>query len=298
MRLSDLVAVNDCLVTRVWGFSPETWGAMGFPVPGTTDKWLNHNRTLRVVCFVSHHAADYINEADRGRVLGIYELAPQRVSLLEDEVLAPHHLTDRAMRHADGRFRWPVGLRAVRAWKFQPNVPRTRETLPDARSWGFDVSTNLVPMSPRDYDLLDQPSYNLVEVPVFGIPFDATRIAAPVAIPSYVYMFALARHDTLQRLPGWLKPEILVKIGCTSDLDGRLSSFNDHPIARIFGFKMSCVAKRFVGEGGARIEEDNLLQLAASIGRPAADASTEFYFVTETAYNELLRKFKSAVRVA
>jgi hypothetical protein len=298
MHLSEIVSQEDCLVTRVWGFTPESWGALGFPRDGTTDKWLDLNTTLRVVCFVSHHAADYILEADRGRVLGVYELAPQRVNLLEDNVIADHHLTDPFLRHPDGRFRWPVGLRATRAWRFQPNVPRTRESLPDARSWGFDVSTDMVRMSARDYDLLNQPAYSLSEVPVFGIPFDQTRIAAPVAVPSFVYVFACAKEDMLRRLPGWRKGEILVKVGCTSDPNGRLGGFNDHPLARIFGLKLSRVAKRHVGESNAREEEDRLLNLARSIGRAAADESTEFFFLSKTSYDELVMRFSSVVRVA
>ena len=139
MKLGDLVPQEDCLVTRVWGFTPESWGALGFPKAGTSDKWLGLNTSLRVICFVSHHAAEYIQEMDRGRVLGIYELAPQRVSLLDDDVIAAHLWLTLRCDIRTGRFRWPVGLRAIRAWRFQPNVPRTRETLPDARSW---VSTS------------------------------------------------------------------------------------------------------------------------------------------------------------
>jgi hypothetical protein len=297
MQLSEVVAPGDCLVTRVWGFTPESWGALGFPKAGTADKWLDLNTSLWVVCFVSHHAAEYILESDRGRVLGIYELAPQRVSLLDDGVIADHHLTDPVLRHPDGRFRWPIGLRAVRAWRFQPNAPRTRESLPDARSWGFDVSTDMVRMSARDYELLDQPTYNLSEVPVFGVPFDQTRIAEPIAVPSFIYVFANASEKMLQRLPGWRKGEILIKVGCTSDPDGRLGGLNDHPLARIFGLKLSHVVKRHVGEANARDAEADLLQIAGSIGRPAADEYTEFYFVTEAAYESLLRRFATVLRV-
>ena len=156
----------------------------------------------------------------------------------------------------------------------------------------------MVRISARDYELLDQPAYALSEVPVYGIPFDQTRLAAPVAVPSFVYVFACAKEDILRRLPGWSKGEILVKLGCTSDLDGRLSRFNDHPLARIFGLKLSKVAQRFVGEEAAREEEDALLASDLSVGRPAADEYTEFYFVSKEAYHSLLTHFTTVKRVA
>ena len=95
MRLSDLVSAEQCYATRVWGFSPETWGAMGFPKPGAADKWLRREEPLRVVCFVSHNAADHIVESDRGLVLGVYELSPIRVDLEADDVLDVQHLRNR-----------------------------------------------------------------------------------------------------------------------------------------------------------------------------------------------------------
>ena len=103
MRLEQIVSSDDCMVTRVWGFSPETWGALGFPKAGTTDKWLAKGHSLFVVCFVSHHAAKHIEEADAGRVLGIYELGPERVELEYDGVLHPDHLSDHvvALREHD-----------------------------------------------------------------------------------------------------------------------------------------------------------------------------------------------------
>jgi hypothetical protein len=298
MLLSNLVSQQDCFVTRVWGFTPETWGAMGFPKEGTTEKWLKRD-PLRVVCFVSHHAADHISETDRGRVLGIYELHPERVVLESDDVIAPDHLADPVMRRENGQFRWPVGLRARRAWRFSSPAPLTRESLPDARRLGQDASTDLVMMSAHDYSLLNQKAYKLEEVPVYGIDWlPPKREADPVAVPCHLYVFATAHQEVLARLPGWRPGEILVKIGCASDVQQRLDSFNNDPVSKIFRFKLSKIAEKFVGEKDARPRETELLKWAAINGRPAAELSTEFFFVTEPVYRNLQNKFSTVFRVA
>ncbi len=297
MQISKISPQAECFVTRVWGFTPETWGAIGFPKPGTADRWLKSEENLHVVCFVSHNKADHIDEIDQGKVLGVYELSREVVRLETDEVLADHHLSDPVMRHDDGRFRWPVGLRARRAWRFQPKVPLTRQALPDARTWSYDVSTDLVSITERDYKLLDQSGYHLVEVPVYGIEFSKQRLADPNAVPSFVYMFACAKNDILQRLLDWSEGDILIKVGCASDVGQRLDKLNNDPISRIFGLKLSKVGERWVGEKDARLIESDLLAEARILGRPACSVSTEYFFVRETAYKELLMKFADILRV-
>jgi hypothetical protein len=296
MQIQDIVDETECLITRMWGFSPETWGAVGFPNPGTARKWLAVGKPLFVVSFVSHHAADHIREEERGRVLGIYEIIPELVSLETDDVLDPMYLADPALRREDGAFRWPVGLRASRAWRFQPQAPWTRQALPDARTLGREVSTDMVRISTGDYALLRQ--YRLAEVEVYGVDFSPKRISDPVAAPDHVYAFSCAKPDVLHRLPGWRPGEILVKIGCASDVDARLNGLNDDPIAKIFHLRLSKGSKRYVGKDEAlRVENDFLLR-AKAVGRPACDLSTEFFFMTPKAYEKLMMDMTRALTVA
>ena len=170
--------------------------------------------------------------------------------------------------------------------------------MPDARRLGFDVSTDLVPLSRRDFGLLNQETYRLEEVPVYGISWSPQRLADPLAIPSSVYLFACAKSSILSRLPRWEKGEILVKIGCASDVDARLASFNDHPLAKIAGLKFTKVAARHVGVDRAFEEEADLLAHVALIGRPAAETKTEFFFLPELGYRIIEARVAGVLNVA
>lgn len=298
MNLTQIVSLEECLITRMWGFTPETWGAVGFPSPGTTHKWVALGRPLYVVSFVSHHAAEHINEEERGRVLGVYELQPDVVNLEQDDVLSPQYLSNPTMRREDGSFRWQVGLRASRAWRFQPHAPLTRQTLPVSRTLGREVSIDMVPIPAEDYTLLSQETYRLIEVNVYGVPFAGVRVADPVAVPDQVYVFACAKKAILQRLPDWAPGEILVKVGCASDVEGRLAALNADPIARIFGLKLSTGAKLFVGIGSALSREAQFLARAAELGRPACDITTEFFFMVPEAYEKLITEMSIVLQVA
>jgi hypothetical protein len=298
MRISEIVSKEDCLVTRVWGFTPETWGALGFPKPGTAERWIDNGETLFAVCFVSHNAAPHIDPADQGRVLGIYELTAERVELDSEEVLSRAHLIDPLMRREDGELRWPVGLRATRAWRFAKK-PRTREAMPDSRKLGYHVSTDLVALSRSDYDFLDQADYQLVEVPVFpsmGFP-NNQRLAEPNAVPNSVYLFACGKVEMIDRLPLWKPGNLLVKVGCTWNVESRLDSFNTHPLARIMGLKLAKIEHRFLGESEAPIEEKRLLDLAGSLGFAASSEKTEFFFMSEISLHQLARELRPALRV-
>lgn len=294
VNLSNLTDAEGCYVTRVWGFSPASWGALGFPKEGTARRLAEKGRGYFVVCFVSHNKALHITDGDEGLVHGVYELTHDIVNLQDDDVLASSHFDD-PNHYIEGRFRWPIGLRAIRAWCFL-NPPMTKASLPVARSRSWDVSTGIVPIARSDFELLDQ--YKLEQVPVFGQPFEKQRLAGPVAIPCHVYLFTCENDQLLQRMPRWRKGEILVKIGCTSDVRGRLASFNDDPLSRLFDFRLAHMTSDLVGEVNARGRETELLSEVAEIGRPATDRTSEFFFIERRQLASLIAKFGKVKRVA
>lgn len=294
VNLSNITTVENCHVTRVWGFSPEDWGALGFPKDGTARRLADEAKKYFVVCFVSHNKAHHITDGDEGLVHGLYELSSELVNLEDDEVLAEQHF-ENSNNYLDGKFRWPLGLRAVRAWRFL-SPPMTKASLPTARSKSWDVSTSIVPITPNDFELLDQ--YKLEQVPVFGQPFQAQRLANPVAIPCHVYLFTCENPDLLARMPRWRKGEVLVKVGCTSDVGGRLASFNDDPLSRLFDFRLGHMTDALVGEDAARQRENELLIAVADMGRCATEKSSEFFFIDRDKLPALIAKYGRVKKVA
>ncbi len=294
VNLSNITTAESCHVTRVWGFSPEDWGALGFPKDGTARRLADEAEKYFVVCFVSHNKAHHIADGDEGLVHGLYELSSELVNLEGDKVLAEQHLKN-ANNYLDGKFRWPLGLRAVRAWRFL-NPPLTKASLPTARSRSWDVSTSIVPITRDDFELLDQ--YKLQQVPVFGQQFQAQRLANAVAIPCHVYLFACESPTLLASMPRWRKGEVLVKVGCASDVEGRLASFNDDPLSRLFSFKLGHMTSALVGEDAARQREKELLIAVADMGRCATERPSEFFFIDRDKLPVLLARYGGVKKVA
>ncbi|WP_156840335.1 hypothetical protein [Novosphingobium aquimarinum] len=294
VNLDNITTAEDCHVTRVWGFSPEDWGALGFPKDGTARRLANQAERYFVICFVSHYKSRHIADGDEGLVHGVYELSNELVNLENDNVLAASHF-DNDDNYLNGNFRWPLGLRAVRAWRFL-NPPMTKASMPTARSKSWDVSTSIVPIDRNDFDLLCQ--YKLEQVSVFGNPLQVQRLANPIAIPCHVYLFACEDPKLLAIMPQWQKGEVLVKIGCTSDVEGRLASFNDDPLSRLFNFRLGHMTNDLVGEDAARQREIELLKYVADIGRCATERLSEFFFVKSNQLPSLIAKFTRAKKVA
>lgn len=294
VNLNNVTSLDSCHITRVWGFSPEDWGALGFPKKGIANRLADEGARYFVVCFVSHNKSSHIADGDEGRVHGVYELSNEIVNLETDNVLSPSHF-ENDNHYIDDRFRWPFGLRAVRAWRFL-NPPMTKAALPDARSKSWDVSTSIVPITRQDFDLLCQ--YKMEQVPVYGRPFEKPRLAKPVAIPCHVYLFCCENVAVLQGMPRWQKGDVLVKIGCTSDVRGRLASFNDDPLSRLFGFTLAHMTSDLVGEDRARSREAELLAEVGKIGRCATEATSEFYFVNARRLSSLISQFGRIQKVA
>ena len=160
--------------------------------------------------------------------------------------MIPKHLRTSHNYREDGGFRWPYGLRCVRAWEFvRPDV-MTGGRLPDARSLGFEVTTNMVPMTRRDFELVNQTL--LKEIPVFNREFRPPQLRTPNAVPSFNYLFTCRDADILKRIPGWRPTDILIKPGIAFDVAKRLDFINSHAIARIFDLRMK---QEFVASAGS-----------------------------------------------
>jgi hypothetical protein len=281
MKFSDIVGTHNCFATRVWGFTPDSWGALGFPKEGTAHRWSAYHGPLFVVCFVSHNARPHIAKEDVGRTLGIYELGQDIVHLESDGVIHPNYLTNSNLRLPNGRFRWPLGLKAVRAWRYDAVAPLTIETMPICRSKGQDVSTGIVKIDPIERNLLEASQHKLHESAVYGQVYRPKFLTDPNAVPDHIYTFVCDDPIVLARLPRWKPGEILLKIGKTSFVENRLANFNDHPLSKIIGTKFSEEANRFVGTSESEACERRLEDIVAKHGRPASIEKTEFYFVPD-----------------
>jgi hypothetical protein len=196
-----------------------------------------------------------------------------------------------------GGFRWPYGMRAIRAWKFvKPNV-MTRETLPDARRKGFILTKSMAPMTGRDLDLANQ--YGLVEVPVYKRPFEPLRLGEPNAVPDGNYLLICRDEAILSRIPEWKDGDVLFKPGIASDFDSRAATLNNHAIARMFGLKLEYIwQKPAESTEVARAREEKMLAVGTQLCRLAAKDQREFFLGPESAKMAFIEAAGGITRVA
>lgn len=264
-------------VTRWWGFRSESWGAVLFSEEAIVNRWLRDCPDGGFVLgFASHNTQEQIDPADQGRVLGVYEFAPEKILATDPEAIDPSWLDDPRMHNAQGRFRWPYGFKAVRAWRFVKNNVMTKGSLPEARRKGFILTRDMAPIGSTDLSLIDQ--YQLQETPVYRRPFEPQRLADPNAVPDCNYLLVCRDANILRRIPLWREGDVLFKPGIASDIDARLGGHNNHAIAKLFGLKLEevwrsppCTTEL------ARARERAMIAFGEQRCRLAAEGQREFF---------------------
>lgn len=290
MNIREIVGEDHLFVTRMWGFDPSTWGAVTFPYEKTVDRWASElTKNAFVLCFASHRETMFVEPADRGRVFGIYEFEPIKSNFRDKGMLDPLHLEDQKLYRENGQFRWPWMFKAVRAWKFVDKI-KTRETLPNSRALGREISTNMQLLDDYDLDLVSQ--HELVEVGVFGL--DPLEIPAKLnKLPDTNYLMICDDKRALNRLTNWGDREVLIKAGIANDIESRLKDFNDHPLANLIGIKFRIYWKNFAGSSQvARNREKKMLEVADNTMRSATTKKSEFYFCTMSQISGLITAAK------
>lgn len=136
------------------------------------------------------------------------------------------------MHNAQGRFRWPFGFKAVRAWQFLKTNVMTKGSLPDSRRKGFILTRDMAPITGADLTLIDQ--YQMVETPVYQRPFKPLQLTDPNAVPDCNYLLVCQDVHLLRRIPLWREGDILFKPGIASDIDARIGGHNNHAIPKLF----------------------------------------------------------------
>jgi hypothetical protein len=112
------------LLTAFWGFSPETWGCIGFTSETDQRRFMQRYSER---CYVAVYVTKSVKSPFAGRVAGIYELG-RRTGKRDDFV----ELTSRHTGINSGK--WLHSIKATRAWAFvdplnvEEAAPRTYTT--------------------------------------------------------------------------------------------------------------------------------------------------------------------------
>ena len=277
--------------SRMYGFSPEQWGMLGFTREAARDSVLVEmgDKPIYVVFFCSASAEIIEGSAgrvtiakdDRARVLGIAEVQPV--------IATPEtHISQEAREEVHalwGKLPWEYGLAISRAWKMI-DKPMTNYVLPNARSLSRGPTNSVVKLTEEEKRYVRQ--YALEEANVYGQERRFVRVAERPPM-NHTYLAICENREVLQkaRAPAGTK---LVKIGVSADTTRRLEEINGHHYAVIFGLEFRMYAtKRWNSQADALARETMALEWAEE---RTSQASGEYFFMTDEQISEAITKVR------
>ena len=103
-------------LTKVWGFEPESYPALGFNSEGGRLKFLRESSPGDWVVLAGTLGSE-TNINDRGRLLGKVQLGPEKVNVEEVLRSVGYQIPANQYNQA-GEYRWPFGLPLISAQRF------------------------------------------------------------------------------------------------------------------------------------------------------------------------------------
>ena len=243
-------------LTKVWGFDPEIYPALGFNSDGARRNFLRASSPGDWVVFAGTLGPE-TNADDQGRLLGRVQLGPEEIDV-EDTLRSVGYDIPKNQYNANGGYKWPFGLPIISALRF-PDKPRLVDVLGSNLSgsqwaaFALDVREKVgADAQAKLESLLSEPAH-LVQAPAIirqrerqralisnrGVtgPGPSTERAASHSTPGAgaVYIFELqGARDVF-------------KIGYSTDVEGRLAILNKPLLPGITGFlwKLALAPQRF-----------------------------------------------------
>ena len=147
-----------------YGFTPETWGFLGFTKKGRRDTFVSEIRNGTLV--VIYGATGSNDPADKGRILGVLQLSRQLG--MAEEFMRPDAWAEKAA-DPDAKRRWNYAVKVVRAWRVTDEHRTEVEAFaPETYSsvLAQSIGANCKRLTANDAQNLLE--LDLFEVPVFG----------------------------------------------------------------------------------------------------------------------------------
>lgn len=234
-------------LTKVWGFDPGTYPALGFNTEGGRRKFLKESSPGDWVVLAGTRGAP-TDPIDQGRLLGKVQLGPEEVDV-EEVVRSVGTPIPEDHYNEDGRYRWPFGLPFIAAERF-PEKPDLAEVLGDYlpgkqwASYALDVGRTLGPNMQTHLENLRTERAHIIDAPAIirqrerqhalllnqnrnltGPGPSTGRIGSErVAGAASAYLFELQGGRRLA-----------YKIGYSGDVHGRLAELNKGLVPSVTG---------------------------------------------------------------
>jgi hypothetical protein len=148
-------------LTSFWGFSPETWGCIGFSSESRRQHFLTRTRPGVLVAIYVTKAKG--QEDERGRVVGFLEVSHRTGHLREFIAGDAWAWTE---RDPASRGKWEFALRVTRAWRIAPEErPNVDDAFPDSYS-----TTKAEFIGAQGVRVTAEEAASLLDLTVFEVP--------------------------------------------------------------------------------------------------------------------------------
>ena len=143
------MSLTPVFATLAWGFTPDTWGAIGFGFEKVRNALAADLRNKGGSVLTIGTMGMETSLEEQGRLLGIHKVGtlPIRTEELVEPSLWSSHLRDNS-----GKPKWPFGLPIVSAERFNDPQPTRRQILPRLHDENLHMklATNYVELTPDE----------------------------------------------------------------------------------------------------------------------------------------------------
>lgn len=278
-------------LTKVWGFDPGVYPALGFNSVGGRSKFLRESQPGDWVILAGTRSRPTELD-DQGRLLGMVQLGPQEVDV--EEVLrsvgtpipADHYLPD-------GSYRWAYGLPMITALRFvdKPDIAGLfGDYLPGTQwaSYALDLAEKVGPDAPARIHALRTEPVDIVDAPAIirqrelQRALQLGRSQGPTGPGPSSGRAGSSRDDTgafayLLQMQGARRT--VFKVGYSTDVADRVVTLNKGLVPAVTGCSWRVVTTQpFATEAQAyRFEQ----ALHAKLRRSLVEGETEIYAMTK-----------------
>lgn len=290
--------MSKLFLTKVWGFSPENYPALGFNSGSARDKFIAESVPGDWVVLAGTREPP-THAKDRGRLLAKVRLGTTQINV-EDTLkslgtpIPPEHY------NPDGSYRWPFGLPLIEARRFvgQPDLASLVGNYVPGTEWatyaldvearlGREVAASIAALPTEDAKIVNAPEIARQRAYQEALqlgrregptgPGPSTSRSGSTRDPGHgsAYLLRLKNSDPRARAGA----KAVFKIGRATDINERIKELNRGLVPAATGYSWICVMQQvFPTEDQAHAFEQALHKL---LRRYLVDGETEIYEVSE-----------------
>ncbi len=228
-------------LTKVWGFSPETYPVIGFNRDGARHKFLKESKPGDWI-ILAGTKNEPTNPKDQGRLLGKVQLGTDQIDVVKilrtigTDIPSEHY-------NEDGHYKWPYGLPILKAFRFidSPDLSDLFGSYLSGTQWAsyaLNIEEKLGRGVISKVKDLDVEEASIIDVPIISnqrerhnaLVLNKKNSGVTGPGPSDFRSGSVSKHSSAEAYVFQLvyksEPENIFKVGYSADVAERLSILN------------------------------------------------------------------------